>query len=249
MDYITGNDIPLPPPFRKITLRDKITNKTTGYQFYNECTQEILNNHPLEHLINMSSEDSNYLHYNDPISKNRINNDINVKKAIFYSKWKNKCKSGAVENFSLQIHFYQSNAAIIHFDGISGSYYIDEWLNESGFPITRYDLFIGNKVPLFGTNIGITGASSSVCEEIESAFNTLIAKQNWLIEKIKVSGNSVLKSLTSNYARSNSVGSVNLPQIVDDNLKLSEQLIDIGMGHLVIKADSLFPSDRLFWKT
>lgn len=42
-------------------------------------------------------------------------------------------------------------------------------------------------------------------------------------------------------------GHVNLRQLDNENLKLSEQLAELGLAHLVAKANSLFDYSSIFW--
>jgi hypothetical protein len=42
-------------------------------------------------------------------------------------------------------------------------------------------------------------------------------------------------------------GHINLRQLDNENLKLSEQLAELGLAHLAAKANSLFDHNPLFW--
>ena len=93
---------------------------------------------------------------------------------------------------------------------------------------------------IFGRHLTITSADSSVCHGIEKKAEKLTKKIAWLQEKIEKIGAVPLirrqaPVVTRNIVReANSSGHSNLRKLKNDVSKLSEQLLDLGLSHLLL---------------
>ena len=93
---------------------------------------------------------------------------------------------------------------------------------------------------IFGRHLTITSADASVCRWIEKKGEKLTKKVAWLQEKIeKVGAVPIIRReapvMTRNIVRAtNSAGHQNLRKLKNDIGKLSEQLVDLGLSHLLL---------------
>lgn len=104
--------------------------------------------------------------------------------------------------------------------------------------VDKYDLFITSKVKILGRKITLTMTNASTCQNIKKESVNLLKRQNWLQEKLEsIGATPIVKRQppkVSSVARSCKMeGQINLRRIYIDNIKLSEQMIDAGLGHFL----------------
>lgn len=157
----------------------------------------------------------------------------------FNCKWK-ECSSGTKDRFyTLILRFYHySGRAAIRFVGLSGKWKYSSLHGTYG-PITRYDLFIGSQITLFGRHLTIKTTTANVCHWIDSEAVFLEKQRLWLQEKIAASGAvPVVRKEAPVQLRhveriTSTTGTKNLRRIHVQLCKLREQLCDMGLDHFV----------------
>lgn len=157
----------------------------------------------------------------------------------FNCKWK-ECSIGTKDRFySLTLRFFHdSGRAAITFHGISGKWRYSMLDGPYG-PISRYDLFIGAQIKLFGRPMTIKTTSGKVCLWIDEEAKYLENQRLWLQDKISSAGyvpvvrkepHIQLQHVTR---ISETTGTKNLRKIHVQVCKLKEQLCDVGLEHFV----------------
>ena len=102
----------------------------------------------------------------------------------------------------------------------------------------RDDFFVGSKIIVFGRHLTICSCPFEICREIEGRGDKLREKQAWLQSKIEsVLAVPVVPRKELDYSRMKMrhthTGKSNLRQLVRENNRLTEQLCNLGLSHLV----------------
>lgn len=259
--------LPCPPPWKCQSSED-------GSKVYvNDITHELSHIHPLaalfESKVDASDLDKQFsqnaegslLPEGELPSNNHIVEKIfslrprrkgsEVKFIDFTSHWKEITVSGKPVTYSLQVRYFEDYSANIHFDGVDGYWYISQLESSFGL-LTRYDIFNGAQLRVFGRQVIISYLSPSACDEIEAVGKLLLKKQAWLISKIESFGKipivSSVKPVTqASISRTPALGKVNLRKIFNDNLKLGEQLAEMNLSRIALRGNDLFDETKLFW--
>lgn len=197
--------------------RNEINIKSpTTYDRNNSFTQE--SSTPLQHKVNK---------YND-----------------FHCHWKELGLFGDTNSYGLTIRYnIEDGSSIIKFDGVDAKWYMNALEGAYG-PVERWDLFIGAKVKIFGRHLTITSANASVCHWNDVQAKKLQKKQEWLRQKIESVGavpivrRQVPVCIKHIVRASKAEGRTDLRRLFNENTKLYEQLVKLGLGHVLEKNNS-----------
>lgn len=160
----------------------------------------------------------------------------------FRCNWKEKGLFGNTNAFGLVIRYYSSQKIMVCFDDVDAKWEFSQLEGPHG-PLSRYDLFVGAKVKLFGRTLTICSCNATVCHAIEMEGQRLAKKANWLQSKIESvgmqpcikrtsdAGGTVIRHISRS---SKSYGSVNLRKSSLANMKLREQMIAIGLQQVLM---------------
>eukprot|EP01041_Mallomonas_annulata_P009922 gene9922-20631_t len=235
MEILQG--IPIPPPWRELS-----TN--SGMVYLNEITGEESNDHPLTKIIHIYRPNST--NEMDPETQIGIlDDDIAVVSEVpivdvnnvseFRCFWQESDLLGKILFFGMTMrYFIDDNHIEIMFDGVDGGW-IYSYLEGSHGPISRYDLFVGAKVKLFGRCLTIRSCTASAAEWIDMTAKEMRARRTWLQSKIESIGVTAViprapPTVTRHITReTKNGGKENLRKLDSELMKLEQQLSDIGL--------------------
>lgn len=221
----------LPPPWRV----------HVGGGYINDITQEIIDTHPLKRAAEIQQRTSRKLEDavvvaepEDPELRSRHEEFTEYK-----CTWEERSLFGNPRVFGMTIRFFDSDhSSIIKFEEVDG-----EWrysLLESPYgPVDRYDLFLGSQIKVFGRHMSISSTSGSTCEWIEKEGARLRKRISDLQQRLESLGAvpcvmrappEVIRNMSR---RATKPGSVNLRRLKIEMLKLQEQLVDLGVAHMI----------------
>jgi hypothetical protein len=158
----------------------------------------------------------------------------------FKCLWKETSLMGEINCYGLTIRFFEDQQTMVRIDGIDGQWLFSALEGPHG-PLTRYDLFIGAKVTVFGRHLTISSANASVCHWIEVEARKLEKRIAWLQSKIEEGGDTPCvrreppKTIRHIQRSAQPEGHSNLRKLCIDKSKLQNQLCDMGLGHLLNK--------------
>lgn len=248
----------LPPPW--IAIMSKNGEKV----YINTITGESTNIHPMKRILDenetkteindqiiQESPENNHENITSPT----INRLPNLLYADFQCKWKDVNVSGKMKTNTLTLRFYQDQSVDITIEGINNTWQLSHLSGLYG-SLNRYDLFMGSSVRIFGRNMTIsTVVQVWIMDEIQQAGMFLLRKQAWIIDKIEKVGKTPLVKAyklqnpeITHKKTSHTIAHVNLRKIYQENMKLCDQLHQLGLNHLVIEVNSLFDDKYLFWR-
>ena len=177
----------------------------------------------------------------DVIDENGLYSDFNC-------KWKENSMGPKDRYYTLTLRYFHDSGRVgIKFSGISGQWKYSILEGNYG-PITRYDLFIGSQIKLFGRHLTVSTTTANVCHWLDDEAKFLEKQRLWLQEKISSCGMvPVVKKEPPVQLRhvdriSSTTGTKNLRKIHIQICKLREQLCDIGMDHFASMMPSRKPS-------
>ena len=157
----------------------------------------------------------------------------------FRCEWKETGLMGNVLSYGLTLKYYLEDKHFeLVFDGVDALWKYSKMDGVYG-PIDKYDLFIGSKITFFGRHLSISSTNSNICRLIDKTENSLKKKRTYLQEKIEMIGaipivKRVAQERIRNITRSSSkTGHGNLRQLRNECLKLSEQMGELGLTHLI----------------
>ncbi len=157
----------------------------------------------------------------------------------FKCRWKEGSIAGNDKFFNVTLRFYHdSGRTAIKFDGLNAKWEYSALEGDYG-PVTRYDLFIGATVKLFGRRLTIRTTTADTCHWMDQEAAFMEQQKLWLQEKISKSGNQpIIKREPHQQIQhveriSVTTGTRNLRKIHTQICKLKEQLCDVGLGHLL----------------
>lgn len=155
----------------------------------------------------------------------------------FNCKWKESSIGEKDRYYTLILRYYnESGRAAVKFVGLSGAWKYSLLQGPYG-PITRYDLFIGAQITLFGRHLTIRATSANVCHWIDEEAALLEKQRLWLQDKISSTGivpvvrKEPHKQLHHVERLTSTTGTKNLRKIHIQICKLREQLCDLGLEH------------------
>ena len=172
------------------------------------------------------------------ISKSSVNKS-NAVFADFRCDWKEKSLFDEISKdvYGLVIRFFvEDGHTLVKFDG-EGVW--REHIIEGHYgPVERCDLFMDSKVKVFGRTLTITSTAASICHWIHDEGVRLKKRQDWLQQKVEsVGAVPVVRRLPPIAVKGSrpikSEGQTNLRRLHVENVKLSEQLIRLGLGHFL----------------
>ena len=176
----------------------------------------------------------------NPMSKSDFNK-LNATFVDFRCDWKEKSLFDEVgkDIYGLTIRFFvDDDRTMVKFDGEGA--WRDHIVEGQYGPIERCDLFMDSKVRIFGRALTVTSTAASTCHWIYNEGVQLKKRQDWLQQKIESGGAvPVVKRLPPVAIKGSrpikSEGQTNLRRLHVENIKLSEQLIKLGLGHFLKK--------------
>lgn len=263
--------LPLPPPWRCTdgVYINEVTGETNEKHPF-VAAIELLNNESntgpknevfltnqeikdeLDSMPNTASLNNSNTLLTDTINMNTMSTNTNTPQFVdFKCNWE---KIGLFEDrdlFGLTIRYYDNGATCVKFDGTNKEW-IETVVEGPNGPVDRYDLFIDGKVKIFGRTVSISTTCASNCHWIYNEGQKLLKKQSWLQSKIESIGAvSVVKrpppKVAQGFRAAKSEGQTNLRRIVSENIKLGEQMIDLGLGHFLKQKPivTILPKDKL----
>jgi len=232
-----GMDISLlvpPPPWIRVPSSD-------GDYFLNDETGEETFENPYLRFLSLSErltqtsgkQSDNYL---------GINEDENESHSFvqFRCAWQEPLYSGNLKSFGVLIRYFDIDKHVeIKFDGIEGEWTYSYLEGDYG-PVDRFDLYLGARVKLFGRSLSITSASPQVIEWIDNEAKIMENKRAWLQEKIESLGAVPVvrrkpPQIVRNILRGVITGGrANLRALRSDIFKLEDQMVNLGLQHLLI---------------
>lgn len=169
--------------------------------------------------------------------------DPNDEFVEFRCNWKEKGLFGDTKAFGLVIRYSSSQKTMVRFDDVDAKWEFSQLEGPYG-ALSRYDMFVGAKVKIFGRPLTICSCNATVCHAIEVEGQRLNKKQQWLQSKIESvgmqpcvrrtadAGGTVIRNISRS---SKSYGSANLRKISIANMKLREQMISLGLQQVLVE--------------
>lgn len=243
---------PPPPPWRK--ERDDTTGED---MFINDVTGEKTDTHPLLVHINKERQDD-YQSQDQPatagteegsdsrvttmkseFAEEKVEDFCGGEHLDFRCEWKEIGLKGNILSYGITLkYFVEDQHFELVFDGVDATWKYSKLDGKYG-PVDKYDLFIGSKITLFGRHLSISSTNCDNCRTIDNTESKLKKKRAYLQEKIETLGvTPVVRRATQervrNITRSSSkTGHGNLRQLRNEILKLSEQMGELGLAHLL----------------
>ncbi len=143
--------------------------------------------------------------------------------------------------YGLTLRFFLTDkSCVIKFDEVDAQWQYSSLEGPYG-PVDKLDLFVGSNLRVFGRHLSITATSGSTCHWIEHEGNRLKKRVEFLQSKVESVGSiPVVRRETPmpihNITRLACPGSTNLRRLDISISKLSKQLADLGLAHLVNSA-------------
>jgi len=243
---------PPPPPWRK--ERDEATGEDV---FINDVSGEKTDTHPLlahidkkqQHLDQSQEQpstagteegsDSKVTTMRSEFAEEKVEDFCGGEHLDFRCEWKEIGLKGNILSYGITLkYFIEDQHFELVFDGVDATWKYSKLDGKYG-PVDKYDLFIGSKITLFGRHLSISSTNCDICRLIDNTESKLKKKRAYLQEKIETLGvTPVVRRATQervrNITRSSSkTGHGNLRQLRNEILKLSEQMGDLGLAHLL----------------
>jgi hypothetical protein len=242
---------PPPPPWRK--EKDEASDEVV---YINEVTGEKTDIHPLQ--IHFDKKKSNAQDQEEEAStalSGNTSNDFADSRSEFGEdkveefcggehldfrcEWKELGLMGNILSYGITLkYFLEDKHFELAFDGVDAVWKYSKIDGIYG-PVDEYDLFIGSKIVFFGRHLSISSTNSDICRMIDNVEKKLKKKRAYLQDKIEMVGAiPIVKRATQdrirNITRSTSkTGHGNLRQLRNECLKLSEQMGEVGLTHLI----------------
>lgn len=254
MDPEALDMFPPPPPWRR--EKDDISNEV---KYKNDVTGEVSDVHPLQvHFDQKSQEVSNCQskEHKEISTKDTENTSSNIVCEIesgkveeedfcggehmdFRCEWKEIGLMGNTLSYGLTLKYYVEDKHFeLVFDGVDAVWKYSKLDGIYG-PIDEFDLFIGSKLSIFGRHLSISSTNSDICRLIDKKESKLKKKRAYMQEKIETVGSlpcvrRETQDRIRNITRSSSkTGHGNLRRLRNEILKLSEQMGELGLSHLI----------------
>lgn len=263
--------LPLPPPWKCVDgiYLNEITGETNekhpfvvALELLNESNndpknevfltnQEVKGPDEGDSMLNTASLNNSNTLLTETMNMNTMSTTNTPQFVDFKCNWE---KIGLFEDrdlFGLTIRYYENGVTCLKFDGANKEW-IETVVEGPNGPVDRYDLFIDGKVKIFGRTISISTTCASNCHWIYNEGQKLLKKQSWLQSKIESIGAvPVVKrpppKVAQGFRAAKSEGQTNLRRIVSENIKLGEQMVDLGLGHFLMQKPivTILPKDKL----
>lgn len=157
----------------------------------------------------------------------------------FRCEWKELGLKGNIMSYGLTLkYFLEDKHFELVFDGVDAVWKYSKMDGIYG-PIDKYDLFIGSKITFFGRHLSISSTNSNICRIIDNTENKMKKKREYLQQKIEMIGAiPIVKRAAQERIReitrsSSKTGHGNLRKIRNECMKLSEQMGELGLTHLI----------------
>lgn len=177
--------------------------------------------------------------HNESVSQQHRSHNTSRSYEDFLCLWRETRLLGGVNSYTATLRYFLSTGAVqIFFEGVEGSWTYSRLDGPYG-PVDLDDLFLGAQLVVFGRHLSVTSAGADRCMGIDARAETLLKRRKWLQEKIETVGATpVIKrdppaSIRNIVRQSNHSGRSNLRKMVQDNLKLQDQLVDLGLAHFL----------------
>lgn len=156
----------------------------------------------------------------------------------FKCEWKEIGLFGDRSVFGLTIRYDASDASTsVRFDGIEAGWKYSALEGPYG-PITRNDLFVGSKIKIFGRSLAISSANREAVQWIEKENERMLAHRLSMQTKIEKCGSipvvpRIYVPPLSSFRRDGLGfgGKCDLRKLHNENARLGEQLVKIGITH------------------
>eukprot|EP00607_Mallomonas_marina_P008031 CAMPEP_0182418568 /NCGR_PEP_ID=MMETSP1167-20130531/2947_1 /TAXON_ID=2988 /ORGANISM="Mallomonas Sp, Strain CCMP3275" /LENGTH=247 /DNA_ID=CAMNT_0024592833 /DNA_START=337 /DNA_END=1080 /DNA_ORIENTATION=- len=228
--------MPVPPPY-------KIVVKQSGIVYVNDITEEESESHPLEKIASLFQSVPDETE-NSTIDVSELETPKNYQYMEYRCQWQEKDLLGRSMVFGLLIRFFPEDSHVeLKFDGIPGEW-VYSYLEGLYGPVTQYDLFIGARVKLFGRYISIQSCNAAAARWIEKTAREMKDRIRWMQDRIENNGaKPVVLRRTETVARHvvrELKGDTyeNLRRLQLNLAKLGEQLVDLGLSHLLLAGES-----------
>ena len=237
--YNDYQSLPLPPPWRRVEIVS-IKGDANLVHFINDVTREITDDHPFLKFISDRSQFEEKGELNDGADQSEASKIINPQLGLeryseFRCTWKGQylLEDNGILGLTIRFQHYDE-LCLVRFDGADYNW-TPAMLECYYGPITQYDLFVGSKIKLGGSDILITSASAEACQRIEGLYKKLLKEQEIMCSKVLKCG--IPPVIRRAYALPGSVGLKcvirgrrNLRRIYRENACLKEQLIATGIS-------------------
>lgn len=245
--------LPPPPPWRKQarTEADESAGAPVLYMYINDLTGEQSDTHPLlAHLQKEKGGDDQREDRDEGkdrggdeatsgLNEERTEEFSGGEHLDFRCEWKEIGLKGNIMSYGITLkYFVEDKHFELVFDGVDATWKYSKLDGKYG-PVDKYDLFIGSQISLFGRHLSISSTNSDICRMIDNMEKKMKKKRAYLQEKIEMLGViPVVKRVTQDRVRnitrsSSKTGHGNLRQLQNEVLKLSEQMGDLGLAHLI----------------
>ena len=255
LNQVTGEETeehPLVTLLKNVTASYKNTVDDNGVSNYDIDLNSVVSD--LESFSrNYDLEiDESVNHASKPIqcsneNKNKRGGD---KYEEFLCLWREYRLLGGVNSYCLKLRYFSNTKRIdLLFEGVEACWSYPEGLHngKSNMLVDENDLFLGSQLNIFGRHISITSASADICMAIDLRAEALLKRRAWLQGKIELVGaipvirRDAPTAIRNIVRHSNHSGRSDLRKLININLKLQEQLVDLGLSHVLLPASK---SDR-----
>jgi hypothetical protein len=241
---------PPPPPWRSERIGDNI-------EYINDITKETTTVHPLESYLSKSSPETRQsLTFNeDTVSHNEGimaasrsvednrggESNPDDESYEFLCEWKEIGLMGNILSYTMYLfYFLRDKHFEIRFEGVNAVWRYSKIDGAFG-PIDQLDLFVGAKINIFDRHLTITSTTLEICHLIDQKEKKMLKRKTYLQSKIETVGvipviRRYMHQSTRHITRASSKsGTANLRRLHNEICKLQEQLVDLGMSHLLVE--------------
>jgi hypothetical protein len=227
--------IPLPPPWKEHF------SESGELLYVNEVTNEQSAEFPLLKISKFISENEfSEDNFDSSLYKKSVDNFTFNSFIEFRCQWQEKNVQGDTLRYNLFLRYFNHDEHFeIKFDTIDGIWAYS-YLEGSYGPISKYDLFVGAKIKLFGRNLTIQNASASFCRWIDDTAIQMKERRLFLQNKIENIGVKAvvpreMNQVTRNIIRDSDKagGRTNLRKLYIEISLLEKQLCDNGFVNLL----------------